>query len=273
MTESAAFIRRVFRAWQRKSFSSFLSLVGYNLGLLLRGKYAAENEAFNRSFDRRCRVDTAGTEAVEYLTADAALKTQARRYEPVSVNHMRTLIESLPQELDGFDFVDLGSGKGRALFVAAEFPFRLCIGVEFAQELHAIAVRNIATYQNARRRCPEIRSIHADASKFEFPMNPFVCFLNNPFNETLIGAVAQHIHESIRSAPRPCFIIYLHANHPKPFDSLEGWVRLTESSFGRSPYIIWGRNGSHPELVVQPRRKEGPESELNEDDALPVVEG
>ncbi len=43
--------------------------------------------------------------------------------------------------VERYDFLDLGCGKGRALIVAAEFPFRAITGVELSPALAAIARR------------------------------------------------------------------------------------------------------------------------------------
>ena len=248
MKEIASLFRRAARAWRRRPLREFSRLVVHNLRLLVTGGYATANEAFDRSFDRLYRVDTAGTEEPEYVTAEAALKRHAVRYEPTNQGHLRVLMGMLPDIGHGaFDFVDLGSGKGRALFVAAEFPFRRCVGVEFAQELHDAAVRNISTYTNPARKCPEIRSVHADATTFEFPIFPLVCFANNPFDEQLIAMVAQRIDESVRSVPRPAFFIYWNANYPRSIDAL-GWTRLASGSMGRASWVIWrciARANSH----------------------------
>ena len=37
--------------------------------------------------------------------------------------------------LDGFTFIDLGSGKGRTLLMASDYPFRRIIGLELLEEL------------------------------------------------------------------------------------------------------------------------------------------
>lgn len=40
-------------------------------------------------------------------------------------------------------FLDYGSGKGRALIMAAQYPFRRILGVEFSPQLSLIASQNI----------------------------------------------------------------------------------------------------------------------------------
>jgi hypothetical protein len=47
---------------------------------------------------------------------------------------LRETLAALPIAYDKFAFVDCGSGKGRTLLIASEFPFKFIIGVEFAAE-------------------------------------------------------------------------------------------------------------------------------------------
>jgi tRNA1(Val) A37 N6-methylase TrmN6 len=159
---------------------------------------------------------------------------------------MEALLGMLPPlDPDKFAFIDLGSGKGRALFLAAAYPFKRIIGVEYAPELHEIAMRNTRTYRNPARKCADIQPVCADATSFAFPLLPTVCFMNNPFGEPLIAAVATRIDESVRASPRPFFVVYLHANHTGPIDRLAGWRRITAGSLGRSPYVVWRWDGAH----------------------------
>src|SRR5215469_11495850 len=61
-------------------------------------------------------------------------------YTPVRAGNAREAIEDLPiDDFANYTFIDIGSGKGRMLFVAAEYPFEKVIGVEFAVDLHEIA--------------------------------------------------------------------------------------------------------------------------------------
>ena len=46
-------------------------------------------------------------------------------YSPVRAINVRDSLHSLPiGNYSDYTFIDIGSGKGRVLFVAAEFPFR-----------------------------------------------------------------------------------------------------------------------------------------------------
>ena len=46
-------------------------------------------------------------------------------------------------------FIDIGAGKGRVLIMAARYPFKRVIGLEYAQDLTLLARQNI---QNAQKK-------------------------------------------------------------------------------------------------------------------------
>lgn len=231
---------RVVRAWRRRSIGGFSRLLIYNLRLMVTGKYLKLSDVYDQSFDRQFNVETAGTEEPEFLTAEDILKTHARAYEPVSVQHMQALLGMLPAlDFGTFMFIDLGSGKGRALFVAAMHPFQQVVGVEYSRELHEIAIRNMKTYGNPAQECFDIRPICADATTFSLPEFPTVCFINNPYDVSLMAKTAELLDKSVQSAPRPFFVIYLNAYCTQPIDDMPGWSRIREGFLDRSSYVIW----------------------------------
>ena len=82
-----------------------------------------------------------------------------------------------PRKLAAFTFVDIGCGKGRALLLAEEYPFRKIIGVEFSRRLAKIAAANAA--KSARSASQWFTPTPAN---FNFPPEPLVVFLYNPFS-------------------------------------------------------------------------------------------
>src|SRR5271167_2282557 len=64
--------------------------------------------------------------------------------EPALFREMlATLMSSAKIEFGEFTFIDIGSGKGRALLMAADYPFRRILGIELLPELHRVAKENI----------------------------------------------------------------------------------------------------------------------------------
>ncbi len=98
-------------------------------------------------------------------------------YIPARPAGVRALLKDLPiRNPADYTFVDLGSGMGRILFLAAEYAFRRVEGVELAIELHEQACRNIGEYRHFKQRCSQLRSINADACDYRFPNENLAVF-------------------------------------------------------------------------------------------------
>jgi SAM-dependent methyltransferase len=107
-----------------------------------------------------------------------------------------------------FTFVDLGSGKGRVLLMAAPYGFKKIIGVEFMPEWHRAAEENIRKFSAAHPGSRPIESLCVDARDFEFPDGPLVVYLFNPFPEPVFVAVMERLRESLLNNPRSFFLAY-----------------------------------------------------------------
>src|ERR1035438_8549148 len=107
-----------------------------------------------------------------------------------------------------FAFIDLGSGKGRTLLMASDYPFRRIVGVELLPSLHQIAQQNLRQYKNESQKCFAIESICADATAFSFPDQPLVIYLFNPFPESGMRQVFANLEQSLRIHPRPVYVLY-----------------------------------------------------------------
>ncbi len=118
------------------------------------------------------------------------------------------IMRALPIDFGNFTFVDIGSGKGRALLLAAPYGYRRVMGVEFMPELHRVAEENILTFAASHPQAPQIQSLSMDAREFQFPEDPLVVYLFNPFPEAVFAAVLTHLRKSRQAKPRPVFIAY-----------------------------------------------------------------
>ena len=123
---------------------------------------------------------------------------------------------------EGFTFIDLGSGKGRALLMAAEHPFPRIIGVELIPELHQASLENIRAFIQSNRlsgrlKAPCIETLCMDARDFQFPPEPLVVYLFNPFPEPVFAAVLSHLRQSVLESPRPVYVAYRYIEHEQLF--------------------------------------------------------
>ncbi len=167
----------------------------------------AVSEARCRLFDWRHGVSTCGTVNLTDVTLVGS-NTGHGRYYPSHPKFLSEVLGSLNVDHSSHTFVDLGSGKGRVLLVASEFPFSEIIGVEFATELHEIASRNIGQYKSKTQRCKNVKSLNLDAAEFDFPLTPLVLYMFNPFGPAVLVPVLQRLQRSLDSHPRDVTLLY-----------------------------------------------------------------
>ncbi|HEX8215296.1 MAG TPA: hypothetical protein VF582_07495 [Allosphingosinicella sp.] len=210
-----------------------------NIKLLVTGRYREHHHAYDRSFDRKYGVDTAGTVALEELRASDDLKRHARRYEAADPEFFTFLLQRA-----GFSghsdhlFVDLGSGKGRSLLLAALAGFSRVVGVELDPELDRVARRNIEIFKR-QHPLADFIAVNGDATTFEFPPVPTLLFLNNPFDEHLLDKVLANV-EGVHCGPATDFtLIYMHSNHGDLVRRRTGWEELDHGTF-RSRRLFYG---------------------------------
>jgi hypothetical protein len=169
-----------------------------------------EDRWFDATRSVRTIGDTSGFDTAR--TVGDVLDSQP--YIPVRVATARAAMRNLPVRDDAdYTFVDMGSGKGRMLFVAAERPFRQIRGVEFVVDLHEQARKNIGTYRHRTQRCADIESINADAATYEFPDGNLVIYLFNPFGPGVLQPMLQNLQQSIDRRPRHVIVLLLWPVH------------------------------------------------------------
>lgn len=130
-------------------------------------------------------------------------------YAAIEPARFQAIVETLSIRFEDFVFLDLGSGKGRALLLASEVPFRRITGIEFSPELHAIALRNIAKFNSARGRCAVVESVCGDFLEFALPLEPSVLFFFDPCDERALGKMLARISKSLGAHPREMYLVYV----------------------------------------------------------------
>lgn len=160
--------------------------------------------ATDLAFDSAHNVETAGTDRVYGMRVVGGNVRHAKAHEATNPVDLIRALDECSLDLSRFTFIDLGSGKGRALLLAKNYPFKRIIGVEFAAELHNIALANIAMAGDER-----FELINDDAASFEFPDGPLLIYMFNPFGPVVARPVAIKLMKCWREAPRPIRIIYL----------------------------------------------------------------
>lgn len=159
------------------------------------------------TFDRRFGTDTSSFVELRDLDVAGSNKRYGQRYQPSPVHSLRQVLKGLDIRYQDFSFIDFGSGKGRTLLVAGELPFKQVLGVEFSEDLHHQAKRNIERYP--RRAAAQVEAIHADATTFVLPTDALVAYFFNPFTRPVLESVLANLVASAAMAPRRIIVIYL----------------------------------------------------------------
>jgi hypothetical protein len=133
-------------------------------------------------------------------------------YQPTESTLFHEMLDALHQQthlnFPDFVFVDVGSGKGRTLLMASDYPFRRIVGVELLPTLHLAAQENLSKYRSESQKCFALESICADATEFPFPDEPTVLYLFNPFPESGLKRMMAKLGQSLLAHPRAVYVLY-----------------------------------------------------------------
>jgi hypothetical protein len=193
-----------------------------------------------RRFDRKFGVDTGGFIEVRNLTVRGPYKELANHAVSTSPRMFRFLTQFFPKARSDFTYIDLGSGKGRTLLLASTCGFRRVIGVEFAEELCAVARDNVTKF-GRKRQTGRISVINEDATTYRLPDDNLVLYFGNPFTKELWPAMIDNVTRSYSENRRPiCLLlvgsVYADVNDVAETISGSGCFRLR--ACGVSPFFV-----------------------------------
>jgi SAM-dependent methyltransferase len=205
----------------RKAVSRVRLLIG--LPDVEQKAYLSQKALVDSAYDGTNGTDTGGIQRIASLTvlgSNAPFAIDHIASDPADFHPAMTMVDI---SLESATFLDLGAGKGRAMLLAADYPFHRVIGVEFAQELYEKAQENIPRAGDD----PRLAIIHGDATETVFPEGPLVIFMFNPFDAPIVRQVAENALASYRIDPRPMRILY---SNPRCDDDVRraGWTMVNE---------------------------------------------
>ena len=176
-------------------------------------------------FDLLHGTDTGGYISSADLHGTSLSSLYVTAYYGVAPSVLTQAIAALPVKQVNFSFVDLGCGKGRAVFVAADFPFRHLYGVEIAPELCDAARSNIELDPKWKGR---VTILNHDATTVTFPDGPLIIFMFHPFLATVLRRVLANLERQLRQNPREVWLLY--ARNPLYTEVLSRFPFLKEIS-------------------------------------------
>ncbi|WP_019558808.1 class I SAM-dependent methyltransferase [Thioalkalivibrio sp. ALE12] len=165
-------------------------------------------------FDRKYGTNT-GMQAED----DAGLPQEHEGYEGAPPRLFHRIVRSLQIAPSRYAFIDLGSGKGKALLLASHHPFRRVIGVEYNARLNDIATENARLYQHPERKVANIETVCGDAGAYDLPAGDLLIYLFNPFKAAIMERVLANLENAIRTEPREVLVVYQNPTQRKLLDA------------------------------------------------------
>lgn len=137
-------------------------------------------------------------------------------YQGASYFVLFRLFKELDERVKAFSFMDIGSGKGRVVFVAEYFGFNDLTGIELNEDLVKEANNNLQSYIS-KRNTSQIRFKAANAIEFDYKNLKAVYFLFNPFSGEILKKVLEKI---ISASTHETWFIYMNPLYKDVFKNL-----------------------------------------------------
>ncbi|HUR58800.1 MAG TPA: class I SAM-dependent methyltransferase [Opitutaceae bacterium] len=173
------------------------------------------NRVSDLYWEKRFNIHTSGRR--EARQADAI------HYEPLPYYAVFKVMDRLNLTADDV-LVDVGSGLGRAVCVAASYPVRQVLGVELEPDLNALGMANVAR-ANLRRAPVRLRCQSAELFDYRAAT---VLWVFNPFGPATMRAVLARVRDSLEKHPRALRIAYINATCGHVF-AAQPWLELEET--------------------------------------------
>lgn len=148
-----------------------------------------------KRLDRRWGVETTQRVRADLLDGQVAGRG-GYDYQGVHPVRFDRLIRALRLHVPStwaYTFCDVGAGKGRAMMLAAQWPWQRVFGVELSPSLVEAAQENLANYVAKRQPAMPVEVVCADALVAELPAGPVVHFLYNPFGAEVLESFVRRL--------------------------------------------------------------------------------
>lgn len=165
-------------------------------------------------FERACGVDFNSIVG----SSSTGMSMHGTRYQPASREAFHDLMSYV--EFDDRDvFVDIGCGKGKAIYYALCLGYNKCLGIEYSKILSEIASKNFVALNVAHR----VQVLNMDAGDLDPCLISLgsVIYLYNPFSGAVLSKFLRVLKSSIERQPREVTVAYLNCVHHEVFVELD----------------------------------------------------
>lgn len=138
--------------------------------------------------------------------------TECGRYHPSPIKSVRRSLDSLKAKginYQDYVFIDIGSGLGRNLLVASEYPFKRVIGVEISAHLCQKALANITKYRSGHPDTTPIEVHCLNALDYNLPDENVVLYFWEPFGGKLPDEFVSKLKVYLLSHKTKIILIFL----------------------------------------------------------------
>jgi SAM-dependent methyltransferase len=216
---------------KRDGLRSAAVLAGKNLPRPLYRWLSRRRIRVHERFDAKYGLDTQMPVPVSDLETSAPGARFANRYEGTPIAALHKIIRRLKVRQSRFTFIDLGSGKGRVLLIAAQYRFKSVIGVEFSKKLHDIALLNITKFAESGLTKTSAISTNCDAGEFDFSgLGDKIVFCYNPFGADLMNRVLDNLQSPACQGGETIFL-YLGPMPPAISKKLDAFPIIGKGEF------------------------------------------
>lgn len=199
----------------------------------------AEEGFVQHPFDRKHGVQTSGLIPGRFLKSGHSHDRHSTAYFGVAPSVFHALIKRWRRTrpiapIEEFTFFDLGSGMGRAVLLASEYPFRKVIGVELNPVLAGMGRRNLRVWRAGHRACSPVQLVRGDAVSARIPRGPCLVFLFNPFGESVMRRLAKYFAATFVNRPGQLDLLYVNNEQDRVIGLQPGFSRLFFGQIRRS---------------------------------------
>ena len=226
----------MIKGWQGRDLRWTQRLFGHAADRPLSQADVAQSDPLH-PFDRRFGTDTSGFIPGSHLITNHPHDRYSTAYYGMSPSRFKAAIEkwmSRGPKIADYSFVDLGCGKGRALLMASELPFRQAVGVELHPELVRIANTNFNTWRAHGRAVCLTSILLGDAIAYALPPGPCLLYLFHPFSEPLMELLVAHLSEQLKGRSDSLEVIYFNPEAGQAFERHPGFRRIWTEIFPMS---------------------------------------
>lgn len=196
----------------------------YRVFLLKLARFKAEY------YDRKLGIKTQGRIAKTGL--DSGFYDDAIGYSPSFYGILQRVAKYLkftPQDV----FMDLGCGKGRAVFFMATYKLKKVVGVELDKNLFAQAQENL---KNLKLSVSPVELFNADAANFDLS-SANIIYMFRPFGLKTCQQIIGNLKRSLEENPRSLRIVY-YVPQWKELLNQQDWLK-PEARIGDDNCLVW----------------------------------